>query len=57
MAHITPLFADILSSYIHHVVRELYTDPAVHDGLERVVHSCIVEPGEQEQKPRCHFHN
>ena len=57
MAPVTPPFVDVLNSYMRHVVRELYAEPAVHEGLEKSIRSYIIEPAEQERKPLCHFHN
>jgi hypothetical protein len=39
MAPVTPLFADVLNSYMHHVVRECFPEPAVHEELEKVIRS------------------
>jgi hypothetical protein len=43
MAPVTPPFADVLNSYMRNVVRELYPDTAVHEGLEKAIRSCVVE--------------
>ena len=51
MAPITPPFADVLNSYMRHVVRELCVEPAVCEGLEKLIRSYLVETGEQERKP------
>jgi hypothetical protein len=43
MAPVTPPFADVLNAYMrHHVVRELYPEPVVHEGLEKTIHSYVV---------------
>jgi hypothetical protein len=43
MAPVTPPFADVLNSYMRHVVHELYPDTAVHEGLEKAIRSYVVE--------------
>jgi hypothetical protein len=35
MAPVTPPFADVLNSYMRHVVRECFPEPAVHEELEK----------------------
>ena len=42
MAPVTPPFADVLNSYMRHVVREFYPEPAVHEQLEKAMRSYIV---------------
>ena len=42
MAPITPPFADVLNSYMRHVVREFFPEPAVHEELEKTIRSYIV---------------
>jgi hypothetical protein len=42
MAPVTPPFADVLNSYMRHVVREFYPEPAVHEELEKAIRSYIV---------------
>ena len=42
MAPIAPPFADVLNSYMCHVVHECFPDPAVHEGLEKVICSYVV---------------
>jgi hypothetical protein len=35
MVPVSPPFADVLNAYMRHVVRELYPEPDVHEGLEK----------------------
>jgi hypothetical protein len=37
MAPVTPPFPDVLNSYMRHVGHELYAEPTVHGGLEKVI--------------------
>jgi Transposase len=42
MAPVTPPFADVLNSYMRHVVRECVPEPAVHEELEKTIRSYVV---------------
>jgi hypothetical protein len=37
MASVTPSLADVLNTYIRHVVYELFPEPEVHERLEKAI--------------------
>jgi hypothetical protein len=41
MAPVAPALADVLNSYIRHVVQEFYPEPAEHEQMERVIRSYV----------------
>jgi hypothetical protein len=43
MAPVTPPLADVLNTYIRHVVREVYPEQDLHKGLEKAIRSYTVE--------------
>jgi hypothetical protein len=55
MMPVTPPLADVLNSYMRHVVRDLYPDTAIHEGLEKAIRPCIVElhtPAREQERKR-----
>jgi hypothetical protein len=56
MAPVTPPFADVLKSYMRHVVRGCFPEPAVHEELEKTICSYVVNL-QQENTSKSEIYN